>query len=261
MPKDYYAILGISPDANASQIKKAFRERARLLHPDVNDSADALGQFQELQQAYEVLKDPEQRSLYDQGELVYTPEPPPPAPVTDYRRRAWNTFNKYDPEYGYVDTDYGHYRLLNTVIGIVTFLFASTFLVDYLFSWEADNQQVLEVISKSQLTQNIEDLGYVVVSTDNLQFEKPSETPELLRGELIDIEKSVIYGFMRYRRVGESTFNPIIEGTAIIHVLAVIVYIASLSAIFNKKHPERKFNAGIIAGFFSIMLLFFALFA
>lgn len=65
MAKDLYEILGVSKDASDSEIKKAFRRRARELHPDVNKSADAEDQFKELNEAYDVLSDPNKRAQYD----------------------------------------------------------------------------------------------------------------------------------------------------------------------------------------------------
>jgi molecular chaperone DnaJ len=63
--KDYYAILGVSRDADAGRIKKAFRAKARECHPDASDAHDAEEQFKELNEAYEVLSDPEKRQVYD----------------------------------------------------------------------------------------------------------------------------------------------------------------------------------------------------
>ncbi len=64
--KDYYKILGVSKKADASEIKKAYRKLASKLHPDVNpDNAEAEKKFKDVQEAYEVLKDSEKRSLYD----------------------------------------------------------------------------------------------------------------------------------------------------------------------------------------------------
>jgi len=64
--KDYYKILSVSRDATQDQIKTAYRKLARKYHPDVSKVADAEEKFKEVGEAYEVLKDPEKRSAYDQ---------------------------------------------------------------------------------------------------------------------------------------------------------------------------------------------------
>lgn len=63
--KDLYQILGVSKDASESEIKKAFRKKARELHPDVNKSANAEEEFKELNEAYDVLSDSKKRAQYD----------------------------------------------------------------------------------------------------------------------------------------------------------------------------------------------------
>jgi molecular chaperone DnaJ len=65
MPRDYYEVLGVSRDANETEIKKAFRRLARELHPDVNKEADAEDRFKEAAEAYEVLSDADRRRTYD----------------------------------------------------------------------------------------------------------------------------------------------------------------------------------------------------
>ncbi len=64
--KDYYEILGVGRHASADEIKKAYRKKARKLHPDVNKSPEAAEQFKELNEANEVLSDPDKRTRYDQ---------------------------------------------------------------------------------------------------------------------------------------------------------------------------------------------------
>lgn len=64
---DYYATIGVSREASAEEIKRAYRKQARRLHPDVNPSEEAAEQFKALSQAYEVLSDPQKRQQYDVG--------------------------------------------------------------------------------------------------------------------------------------------------------------------------------------------------
>jgi len=62
---DYYKRLGVEKDSDADTIKKAYRKLAMKYHPDRNSSSDAEENFKRVTEAYEVLRDPEQRQLYD----------------------------------------------------------------------------------------------------------------------------------------------------------------------------------------------------
>ena len=63
--RDYYEVLGISRDATDEEIKKCFRKLAFKYHPDHNRNGDAEAKFKEINEAYQVISDPEKRSAYD----------------------------------------------------------------------------------------------------------------------------------------------------------------------------------------------------
>ncbi len=63
--RDYYETLGVGRDAGADEIKRSYRRLARKFHPDVSGEPDAADRFKEVQEAYEVLRDPDKRAAYD----------------------------------------------------------------------------------------------------------------------------------------------------------------------------------------------------
>ena len=79
--RDYYQTLGVAREAPADDIKKAYRKLARKYHPDVSKEPDAEKRMKEVNEAYEVLSDPEKRAAYDQLGRGYQPgqefRPPP----------------------------------------------------------------------------------------------------------------------------------------------------------------------------------------
>jgi curved DNA-binding protein CbpA len=86
--KDYYKTLGLSRDASREDIQRAYRKLARKFHPDLNKAPDAEKKFKEVNEAYQVLKDPEKRNKYDRLGARWQEGQdfrPPPACATSIR--------------------------------------------------------------------------------------------------------------------------------------------------------------------------------
>ena len=71
--RDYYEVLGVGRHASQDEIKRAYRRLARQYHPDINKSPDAEAKFKEINEAYQVLSDPEKRAMYDRFGTVKAP--------------------------------------------------------------------------------------------------------------------------------------------------------------------------------------------
>ena len=161
---DYYAILGVSRHASDASIRHAFRCRAKLLHPDINPAKGAKHEFQCVNEAYQVLKNPEKRRLYDirllhgsLGQKVYYRPGKANSPhhasyyhmhSNDYHTEAPSRFEKAFDKFlfffmlmlGFSALFYGVYRALgepvegvNPYLGII---FGVVFTGLFIFGWD-----------------------------------------------------------------------------------------------------------------------------
>jgi curved DNA-binding protein CbpA len=105
--KDYYAILGITPDATLADIKKAYRKLARQHHPDRNNGdPEAAERFRQVTEAYDVLSDPAARKEYDStrppvtptGLSGFEPDPDTASKVLQVLESTWQVIRSHHPE-------------------------------------------------------------------------------------------------------------------------------------------------------------------
>lgn len=113
--KDYYEVLGVKRDASDDDIKKAYRKLARKFHPDLNPGDKAAEeQFKQVQAAYDVLANPEDRKLYDQyGEnwrAVKSGAGAPPPGWEQAQRAGGPRQGGAQPGFDFSDFDFGGFR-------------------------------------------------------------------------------------------------------------------------------------------------------
>lgn len=110
--QDYYQTLAVSKDATQAEIRKAFRKLARKYHPDVaKDKSTAEENFKTINEAYEVLSDPEKRKKYDQlgANWNYQGGPPPPTPHRYSYRGSPIPGSATEPEFQFDGTGFSDF--------------------------------------------------------------------------------------------------------------------------------------------------------
>ena len=147
--KDYYQILGITRQANAAEIKRAFRRLAIAYHPDRNPSKEAESFIKEIIEAYEVLEDPAQRMIYDSlltdGISAESGIPVRPHRDPRYRRHVPNPNHKSEKEEMLeMMKDYMHYSLF---ISWCTLAFSLFLVCDY-FLKPIQQTEVITTLSR-----------------------------------------------------------------------------------------------------------------
>jgi curved DNA-binding protein CbpA len=255
--KNYYFILGVTIYARDSEIKSTYRKLALKYHPDKNSSADAESIFKEINEAYEVLSDPQRKLLYDQM-LVGIEPPVQPAPQ-----------QHRDPRYRPKPPGFVHQRNsmrerlfdfmsrnLTYAVGIsrVAFLFSLILVIDFSLSPKKDNQKIMDresiyggrystlkvrIDNGSTLTISGKDAAKFRIGTDIILYSSP----------LLSVPRK-----MEDKRSGIAARFPVSMYGNFIFVPLVLL-LTSLFGTFYLKGVEHRFNLGVM----NLLLLFFNL--
>lgn len=152
--KNYYRILECDQNSSLDNIKKAYRKLALKFHPDKNKNFNAASKFIEITEAYEVLRDPEKRSVYDKIYKQYYQENKTVVTETKEYQRNKNNWEKYGQEKAevYSNLDFEEFlkrSILEIKIGanylpnVITILFIGLGILGFIFmafnSMEDDN--------------------------------------------------------------------------------------------------------------------------
>jgi curved DNA-binding protein CbpA len=246
--KDYYAILGISPTATESEIKKAFRRLAVRYHPDKNSSADAKPRFQEINEAYDVLGDAGKRSQYDArraspfAEILTEPVRRHRDPA--YRRKKTRTPRQKGPPASYIlMRDSLPYVLWISRIGI---LITTLFFLDYFLPYHHVGDYIYEVHS---YTADREDT-YTVIRTRSGEefraknFSRSEFDPD---GQLV-LSLTPVYGSVIWVANTSGSYRVWVAYmyTTLIF-FPIILFINSLMGLVYRKRVEFCFNLNVTA--------------
>lgn len=268
----YYEILGIEKDASPKQVKQAYRKLALLWHPDRNPTPEANSQFHEINQAYQILSNPEQRKIYDYW-LNHT--------YLDYEALVnvnQNEENQHATEESFFNHKHRHHRRKNNqttnsekktylftrrtiniakVVNIAGFLFCITLLFDTILPSQVIKQTVTnrhasnipeycDVVNTQNFTIVINrDIAYSSVYSGKTMYVKV--TPVLKRIKAISIKE---FGKI-------VTIKPYygIYSSFVFFILLMIA--SSVNGIFFERKGEHVVSSAILSIILFVLTLFF----
>ncbi len=256
MSKDYYHILGIEKNADAEQVKKAYRKKAKLLHPDTNRDNNTDLDFQSLNEAYMVLSNPEERLQYDKGrELpVYTQEEVIEILRQRDRQNQGGSIFQYQSGNVYPETNYQANLSTVRIVNLLILLIALLFLADLSFRRASQTTRVTETYDRFNYTRDVNDIGQVMVITPDISFPMPAKNAVIFEGDGLTFQRSLIFAKLTSVGSASGSTNYMVNQRGFIIGMSLIVLMISLLGLSPLLTPERKFNAAIIGGFLCALL-------
>lgn len=256
MPKDYYDILGVEKNADAGEIKKAYRNLAKEVHPDKSSDKNTEDAFQELNEAYMVLSNPGERLQYDKGREmpVYTQEQVIEILRQRDRENGANSIFRYQPKNVYPETNYKANLSTVQIVNLVTLLIALVFIGDLVFKRSIQKDVVLEVAELYRFSQDPNDIGKSMIIGANVSFPLPTWADNLSVGEGFEFQRSLIFGKLSTIYFRSNSDMQLVNRRPFTIGMSILVLVVSLIGLSPFLTPERKFNAAIIAGFLCVPL-------
>lgn len=248
MAKDYYQILGVTEEADQQKIKKAYRQKALELHPDINASEEAVILFQEVKEAYDVLGDSEARLHYDSGTIIINFE--------DFEEPTPKQYYQAEPRPE--PTNFALYSKQSARICALALFFGLTFFFDLFVQRDLGKVEV-EYSEVNDYSSRDGGRYTMYIETKKGNFKTVAKGNSIYTGEILEMRKSHIYGFIKYKRAGSPQFQFTYNTPSMIFFMAGLILLAGLFGVIPSTKPERKFNAAIIGCFFSFTLIIFLL--
>lgn len=252
--KDYYSILGVSANASASEIKRAFRKLAILYHPDKNPSPEAKPRFHEINEAYDVLGDPQKRAAYDHqlanplATLFNEPVSTHPDPA--YRRQERRRpAPAPGPSQSYIlMRDSLKYVLWVSRIGLIV---TTLFFIDYFLPYDAVQERIVEFYSVKIRGNRV---YHVIETAGGEQIKIYDFNPASFGSEgAVVMKVTPIYGSVMSVSNPSGTYDAWVAYayTSMIF-FPILLFVNSLLALIYRKQVEFCFNLNVTA---SVLLI------
>lgn len=259
MSKDYYAVLGVEKNADSKQIKKAYREKAKEVHPDVNPKPESEVVFQTLSEAYMVLSDPSKRSVYDAGNELPVFTQNDVAEILRkrdrYSGRVFQSWLNGESRNHYPPTDYKASEKGAMKINWIILVIPIIFLIDISFNRNPQTAAVTNYVEQYKSTGDIEDFGSFIVFGGGIQFVQSVDKTQLAIGDTFEFQRSLIFGQLNTVKTSSDDKFYNVGNRVFPLVVSILVFLIAFLGTTDLLSPESKFNAAIIAGFFALILI------
>ena len=257
--KDYYIILNIRRTATAEEIKRVYRRLAVKYHPDKNHDPGAEQLFKEINEAYEVIGDPEKRFAYDQKlsnpwSEILTVQPQPKHRDPAYKRKtpiSQPQRKKFSDTY-YLISEYLKYFKWMCWAG---FLVTTLFFLDFILPYKIIDEKVVDVYGVKGIREN--STAYYISVTESgkeLKFYSEDAGP-FKEGSAIQGSYTSIYATPMWASNATGTIRVRLAYLYRSMILfPVILFVTSLLGIIFRHRVEFCFNLSIVSG---VLLLVF----
>lgn len=245
--KNYYSILGVSVNSHAADIKRAYRRLALQYHPDKNSNPAAEQFFKEVNEAYDVLGDPQKRYEYDQRLLnpVYTaPVEPSVQQHRDpaYRRRTQATYvRKPSEQFILMQKSLPFMRTISWISSLVILLI----MIDVLLPPRVEKATIRTFRTTQYRTTSQEHLV-----TENGESFRITDDARLLldNGGVIELVRSPL--FLKLKRIQSTEARVSITNLATIYCnfkfVPILLLVGTVISLFFASKVEFSFNIGWI---------------
>ncbi|WNJ17465.1 DnaJ domain-containing protein [Pontibacter sp. G13] len=273
MVKDYYQILEIDANASDADIKSAYRKLAMEFHPDSNDSPGAHQRFLEINEAYQILGDPQKKGLYDiklrriqRGEFVMEGPPPPPPtpegrttpPPEYYEKKAREAQARYH--------EFARFNLFSRTMSVIALIFGLLIVSDYLRQGDSPVAEIesIRILAKDGQTPEC------LIRTSQYDLRLGKDVCQFVgKGDYISMTRTPLFGIELKLSIWKPSFSDptlltkryletllasepseVVEPSANVFnrywIFLIMLFGVSIAGLVIRNQPELVFKLGLL---------------